>query len=151
MRIFMGTVKYPTGKAFEGQYGPRVNAVVTLSTGKEVKLWGNPDNFTLTALRRGETVQVLEDDKGKLKLLETDPAPALTPPLRPAQTPATHSLPTAPGWTVDEKQALAERVTQHAELMRFCLEMAQKRFGDLVATEESIRALATTLFIQALK
>jgi hypothetical protein len=31
---------------------------------KEIKLWGNPNDATLTSLKKGQTVQLAKDTKG---------------------------------------------------------------------------------------
>ncbi len=49
--------------------------------------------------------------------------------------------------TPDQKRAIANYVQDQADLLGFCLKMASEKFSDQVETEESIRTLATTLFI----
>lgn len=53
-------------------------------------------------------------------------------------------------WSADQKHAIAAKVEQNADLLRFCLEIAQRKFGELVAPED-LRCLATTLFLSAIK
>lgn len=54
------------------------------------------------------------------------------------------------GWTPEEKKAIASKVNQNADLLAYCLQTAQAKFGDLVGAED-IRALAITLFLQAVR
>ena len=73
LTVHTATVKFPAGKTFTTQYGDRVNAVLTLDDGEEIKLWGNPGDPNLTALKKGQQVAVVQDQKG-WKLLNTPPA-----------------------------------------------------------------------------
>ena len=57
--------------------------------------------------------------------------------------------PVEAGWTLEEKKVIAAKIEQNSDLLRFCLETSQHKFGDLVESEESLCCLATTLFIQA--
>jgi len=57
--------------------------------------------------------------------------------------------PAEAGWTLEEKKVIAAKIEQNSDLLRFCLETFQHKFGDLVESEESLRCLTTTLFIQA--
>jgi hypothetical protein len=49
--------------------------------------------------------------------------------------------------TPDQKRAIANYIQDQAKLMRYCLETARENFSEQVETEESLRTLATTLFI----
>ena len=51
------------------------------------------------------------------------------------------------GLTPDTKRAIANYVQDQADLLGFCLKMASEKFGNQIETEESLRTLATTLFI----
>ena len=139
MKILTAKVKFPP-RNITTQYGPRVNVGLTTPDGENITLWSKPEDPTLLQLSRGQEVQVCQDEKGKYKLLEQQSKASPSKP-----------LPKATEWTPDEKKALATRVSQHADLLRYCLETSRNRFGDLLEQEESIRALATTLFIQAVR
>jgi len=138
------------GKLKESTYQPgnfyRSVLFVDLSqpAGSEAaKVWKSLAESECEGLVVGATVQLVPaglDKNGKAKHnIVLDNAPIDEP------------TPTATGWTPAEKKAIAVRVEQHSDLLRFCLETAQRKFGDLVQTEESVRCLATTLFIQAQK
>ena len=49
--------------------------------------------------------------------------------------------------TPDQKRAIANYVQDQADLLGFCLKTASEKFSDQIETEESLRTLATTLFI----
>jgi hypothetical protein len=54
-------------------------------------------------------------------------------------------------WTDEEKKQIAAKIDQEADLLRYCLQTARKKFIDsgLVETEESVCSLASVLFSQA--
>jgi voltage-gated potassium channel len=54
-------------------------------------------------------------------------------------------------WDAEEKKQLAAKVDQNAELMRYCLQTARKKFVDngLVENEDSVCSLASVLFSHA--
>lgn len=143
LTVHAGVVKFPAGKVFTTQYGDRVNAVVTIQqTGEEIKLWGSPGDGTLTALKKGQQVSLAQDQKG-WKLLSVPPAEDAAPTSngngkRKEHTPL----------TVEEKRAIASYIDELGDLFGYCQKVATaKNLG----TEEEMRAIATTLFIQAVR
>lgn len=63
MNILKGRVKYTAGKVFEGQYGPSINAVITLDNSTEVRVYGKADDTKLMALKKDDAVTVIHDGK----------------------------------------------------------------------------------------
>jgi hypothetical protein len=57
LNIIQGVVKYAAGPARETKNGPRINVVITLPSGEDIKLWGDPGDAVLTPLRKGNLVQ----------------------------------------------------------------------------------------------
>jgi len=53
-------------------------------------------------------------------------------------------------WEPEDREMMAARIEHRAKVMRYCLIKAKEHCGDLV-DEEGIRAIATSLFIEALK
>ncbi len=51
----------------------------------------------------------------------------------------------------DEKRAIAAKVTENAKLMKYCLQQAREHCSEYLETSEDLRAVATTLFLQAVK
>jgi hypothetical protein len=51
LNIIQGVVKYAAGPARETKNGPRINVVITLPSGEDIKLWGDPGDAVLTPLR----------------------------------------------------------------------------------------------------
>jgi hypothetical protein len=154
LNIIQGTVKYAAGPARETKNGPRINVVVTLPDGEETKLWGDPGDPSLTPLKKGNAVQLVKNAKGTgYSLLDKSPTTPAAPPAMvsvsgysPRQQPEVFKP-----WTDEEKKQLAAKVDQNAELMKYCLQTARKKFVDsgMVEAEESVCSLASVLFSQA--
>ncbi len=53
-------------------------------------------------------------------------------------------------WSHEQKLALSAQICDHADLLRFCLEVAHEKFAGL-ADPRDFRALATTLHLQILR
>jgi phosphate starvation-inducible protein PhoH len=134
-------VKFPAGKVFPGQYGDRVNVVLTPTNGgEEIKLWGNPDS-EISQLKKGQEVQVINDGKG-FKLAAYEAAPEVV------QAPATGKE----ALTLNQaKKRIAADVEQSAKFFRFCYETAQQQMQGLIDDPSELRAIATTLFIQGMR
>jgi hypothetical protein len=63
MNILKGKVKYTAGKVFEGQYGPSINAAITLDNGTDIRVYGKPDDNKLMALKKDDAVTIIHDGK----------------------------------------------------------------------------------------
>jgi hypothetical protein len=63
MNILKGRVKYTAGKVFEGQYGPSINAAITLENGTDIRVYGKPDDEKLKALQKDDVVTIIHDGK----------------------------------------------------------------------------------------
>jgi hypothetical protein len=63
MNILKGRVKYTAGKVFEGQYGPSINAAITLENGTDIRVYGKPDDNKLMALKKDDNVTIIHDGK----------------------------------------------------------------------------------------
>ncbi|QFZ93237.2 hypothetical protein [Synechococcus elongatus] len=55
-----GIVKFTPGTPKDYGYGPRVNALVELNTGEEVRVYGNEGDPILLSLRKGQRVQLVK-------------------------------------------------------------------------------------------
>jgi hypothetical protein len=120
----------------------RINAVITLPLGEEIKLWGDPGDPALTALTKGQQVALAQNAKGGWQLVQQQ------------ETPQQHQHGTVQnqqGWEPEDREIIAAKIEHRAKVMRYCLLKAQEHCGDLVESEESIRAIATSLFIEVLK
>lgn len=146
-KLLNAIVKYPASKVFETQYGSRVNAVLTIGY-DEIKIWGEPNTpkgEQLKALKRGETVLVI-DDNGKYKLLESEPKSTTTN----GKTNSNYEP-----LTDDKKRAVASYIKDMAGLYSFCRETSIKtlteRFDEQELTPDDIRSMTATLFIATQK
>lgn len=128
-------------RTYTTKYGERLNAVFSTPAGEEVTVWSPLNYEPLTALKRGDRVQLARDHKGSHRLVENSTV------VENSQNGKTD--PTGNGWTSEQKKAIAKKVEQDADLLAYCYSTAQSRFGDL--SDESIRCLATTLFIEAIR
>ncbi len=144
LNLIYGRVKYTAGTPKQTQYGMRINVVVTLPSGEEVKLWSDPGDPALVALTKGQQVQLAQNAKGNWQLVQQQ---SQEPPPQQQQDNANGVAPT--GWTPDEKRAIASRVEERAKLMRFCLEQARKHCSEYLESSEDLRAIAIVLFSEA--
>jgi hypothetical protein len=116
-----------------------------------VKLWGDPN---LTHLKKRNAVQLVKNAKGTgYSLLDTSPTTPAVPPAPvpvPGYSPRQQTEVFKP-WTDEQKKQLTAKVDQDAELMKYCLQTARKKFVDsgMVEAEESVCSLASVLFSQA--
>lgn len=76
--MITATVKYPAREATQTSRGPRINALVTLPDGQEVKIWANEGDGLVSTWKKGQTVTVRLTKDGKWY----DPVP-------PSEAPAT--------------------------------------------------------------
>ncbi len=136
MQIKNGRIKYPAGKVFQSDWGERQNIVVEMDDGSEEKLYFAAGRQPHASLKRGQSVAILFEG-GKRRLLVNDKP----------DTPTQPSQPQYQGLTPDTKRAIANYVQDQADLLGFCLKTASEKFSEQVETEESLRTLATTLFI----
>jgi hypothetical protein len=142
LTLTYGRVKYIPGEPRQTSHGMRINAVITLPLGEEIKLWGDPGDPALTALTKGQQVALAQNAKGGWQLVQQQ------------ETPQQHQNGTVQnqqGWEPEDREIIAAKIEHRAKVMRYCLLKAQEHCGDLVESEESIRAIATSLFIEVLK
>lgn len=150
------TVKYPANEPRNTKNGPRINAVVTLADGTEEKFWGNPGDPVLTALRKGQTVEVFKDKKGKWQL-DTSSAQAQPFPSAPALAPGQGSAPGAArtaGFEVPSREVrenMLAYITFSSKLFRHCFDEAANAMQEVNLKDEDLRAVATTLYLSAVR
>jgi hypothetical protein len=171
LKILNATVKYPVGKKFPTKFGSgnRVNVVLVGENGAEYTIWSDENDVILNVLQKGQSVQLIEDDKGKYSVVET---PELARQIEQHtllhsthETEAQDRNFSAPElidkvykfkpWTPEERKIIATQVSQNADLLAHCLKTSHEKFANpaqpLVHEEESIRALAIALFAQAMR
>jgi hypothetical protein len=79
LTLTYGRVKYIPGEPRQTSHGMRINAVITLPLGEEIKLWGDPGDPALTALTKGQQVALAQNAKGELAVSTTAGNTATTP------------------------------------------------------------------------
>jgi hypothetical protein len=144
LALTYGRVKYPPQEPRQTKNGLRINAVVTLPSGEEVKLWGDPGEPALTALKKNQQVALAQNAKGNWQLVQQ---PDESQPSNGNQVVQNQHQP----WGDDEKRAIATKVTENAKLMKFCLQQAREHCSEYLETSEDLRAVATTLFLSVTK
>jgi len=133
--LIVATVRYPAGKTFDGQYGPRANVLAVLPDGSEVKVWAAPHE--LAGYRKGDPIHLVQDAKGYK-------------PVAIAQQPqrANHPAPQAtaapkPG---PDKAVIAQFIVDQAKLYSFCYQTAIKSMPS-DAPLEAIQSCASSIYI----
>jgi hypothetical protein len=137
MQLLTATLTKPA-RQVTTKYGDRTVADVRLADGSETAIWRPANDQALANLTTGQAVTVAKDHKGKVNLIDSQP---IMEPTAPTVTPAQ-------GMTSEQKKAIAQYVTEQANLFGFCLSQASTIQG--IALED-VRATATTLYIQAVK
>jgi hypothetical protein len=139
--LVQGKVKYAPGKPKQTQYGERINAVITLADGQEVKLWGNPDD-AITQLRKGESVTLSHDGKSYKFVGKS---------LQATENP-TEPSPNAERWSDDHRSHIFKELQRRAGVLACCHQEVKKRFtnpqnGELAITEESMQKYVISLYL----
>jgi hypothetical protein len=142
LNLTYGRVKYTPGEPRQTSHGMRINAVITLPSGEEIKLWGDPGDPALTALKKNQQVALAQNAKGNWQLVQQQEIP---------QQHQNGTVQNQQGWEPEDREIIAAKIEHRAKVMRYCLLKAQEHCGDLVESEESIRAIANSLFIEVLK
>jgi hypothetical protein len=124
----------------------RINCVITLPSGEEVKLWGDPGDPMLTSLTKGQQVQLAQNAKGNWQLVQQQQDESV-----PANGQNAVQIVQNQLWSDDEKRAIAAKVSENAKLMKYCLAQTREHGGEYLETSEDLRAIATTLFLEALR
>ena len=63
--MITATVKFPAREATQTTRGPRINALVTLPDGQEVRVWANENDGLVSTWQKGQTVTVKLTKDGK--------------------------------------------------------------------------------------
>lgn len=142
------------GKLKTGNYG-KYRSVLFLDQsqpqGSEAaKIWKSLSEEEAKDLTQGAIVQLVPagkdrngKDKHNILRIDANPSHAAQQAIhRPECISAT--------WSDEQKLALSAQICDHADLLRFCLEVAHKKFAGL-ADQRDFRALATTLYLQILR
>jgi len=82
MDIIQARVKYTAGKVFEGQYGESINAAFTTAEGKDVRVYGKPDDEKLKSLKKDDQVTLIYDGKSYKVAYDMKTANQVEPPVK---------------------------------------------------------------------
>jgi hypothetical protein len=148
--MITATVKYPAREATQTTRGPRINALVTLPDGQDVKIWANEGDGLVSTWKKGQTVTVRLTKDGKYY----DAVP-------PSEAPATtaQGAPQAPNARqavdiTDPEQyaALQARAMAYADLYRSIHQRlaagdAQDPLDMYTLPESDLHAAAASVFI----
>jgi hypothetical protein len=135
LQLVKGSVKYPAREPRDYGYGERINVVVTLADGEEVKLWGKPGD-PIEGLTRNQPVTLAYDGKS-YKLADTPDRSSASP--------------SSAGMTPETKKAIAAYVEDLANLYSFCFDTADRKLSDRIQDSSAIKEVATTLFLSAVR
>lgn len=144
-QLIEATVKWPAGKIFEGEWGPRQSVTLQLPDGTEEKIWFKPGMEPHSSLQKGQPVKVLvsavpgKNGKHQYTFISDNP---VSQPSSPA--PKKSAI-----LSDEDKRNVAEYIEQQSKLLKFCLTTAQKECGEICPSEEGIRSLGVSLYIAA--
>ena len=152
----------------------RINVVVTLPDGSETTFWGDPGDPLLTSLSKGQPVEVFKDKQGRYQL-DTSTVPAQPfPAAQPLPyTAAAHTYaayaaqpapkqPSAPGAATagtagfsvpprEVRQNMLDYIEFSGKMYRHCFDEAAKHMQDVNLKDETLKDVATTLFLAAMR
>lgn len=136
-------VEYVTGIK-QGDYGDYQSVLFKAQDGEKIWKSFKPNSPELDVLRKGVKVQLVPSGEKNGKVSHNVV-------LMDAQTlqPSLPAPATSTDWDEQQKRNIANYISQHANLFKFCFEQAGTVADGL--TEDSQRAIATTLFIQSAK
>lgn len=124
------------------KYGERLVCDVRLEDGTETAIWSPVGYAAIEYLERGQAVTVSRDSKGKVSIVENHLThPELTTSKVDNGTNLANQLST------NQKQEIAQYITQQRDLLAFCLEQAATI--PQAQTDESVEKLGVTLYLSA--
>lgn len=114
--MITATVKYPAREALQTSRGPRINALVTLPDGQDVKIWANENDGLVSTWKIGQTVTVKLTKDGKwYDAVPPSEAPATSSTNAPQ---ATHARQAVDITDPEQFAALQARAMAYADLYR---------------------------------
>ena len=146
--MITATVKFPAREATQTTRGPRINALVTLPDGQEVRVWANENDGLVSTWQKGQTVTVKLTKDGKYydAVAET---PATTAQGAPQ---ATQSRQAVDITDPEQASALQARAMAYADLYRAIHQRlatgdAQDPLDMYTLPESDLHAAAASVFI----
>ena len=139
MKVITATA-ISTARSVTTKYGDRQVLDAMGTNGEKYTVWRPANDPAIQAIAANQPINLAIDSKGKISLLETEPA--AIPTAKPAVINPDEGMPPA------LKTAIASYVAEQARLFGFCLKQAQGIEG---INPEDVRPTATTLYLQAVK
>jgi hypothetical protein len=147
MNILKGKVKYTAGKVFEGQYGPSINAAITLDNGTDIRVYGKPDDNKLMALKKDDVVTIIHDGKSykvAFDMLTANEIPEkVQTPVEPDKTPQIGNV----AFKTNGKLT-AEEISEKANFMSAIYCEIFQHMLEYGLEKEQAQPAAATVFIQ---
>ena len=128
--------KYPA-KAYDTQYGRRVNAVFTTPDGEDLKIWGNVGHSSLESVVKGQSYQLDFDQMGNGKVIS---------PLSNGNSPQTNGQSHSHNGH-SRSAEIKDYLGRLGKLMAYSIRVVRQDLGEEMEPELEQR-YATTLFIQ---
>jgi hypothetical protein len=146
--MITATVKFPAREATQTTRGPRINALVVLPDGQEVRVWANENDGLVSTWQKGQTVTVKLTKDGKYY-----DAVAGTPATTATSAPqATQSRQAVDITDPEQYAALQSRAMAYADLYRSIHQRlatgdAQDPLDMYTLPEGDLHAAAASVFI----
>ncbi len=146
--MITATVKFPAREATQTTRGPRINALVVLPDGQEVRVWANENDGLVSTWQKGQTVTVRLTKDGKYY-----DAVAGTPATTATSAPqATQSRQAVDITDPEQASALQARAMAYADLYRAIHQRlatgdAQDPLDMYTLPESDLHAAAASVFI----
>ena len=134
-----------TARSVTTKFGDRLVLDAIGHDGKEYTVWRPSNDTQLPKIANGERISLGVDSKGKCHLMETLADKA--------QTQVIHTEPEPTPYNAHNGRSgeIADYIQRLGKLYSFSYKTAQEAMADQQVTGEDTRAIATTLFIQAVK
>jgi hypothetical protein len=160
MKVLTATVKYPTGKLFDGKRGgQRQNIMLVTEHGEEARIWFDAGDRRYIHLRKGEVVRLLQEGE-KFTLITDDgeeqqqpPTPQATPAAL-ATTPIPPAQPKIKGLITTDEQTrtqIYQELCKRAQVLKSCHVQVSSLFtdqdGQCILDSETVQKYAVTLYI----
>lgn len=146
------TVKFAPGEPKETKNGPRINALVTLPSGEEVRIWAKPSEQPVASWQRGQNV-LLEQNGRYWNPVKN--APAQSQPATSVNQ-ATREVARFDMNTDEARNAMYQRARDMADLYKYIHERLAKGDPDDVLDlynlpEDDLQPATATIFIQLMR
>lgn len=147
------TVKFAPGEPRDTKNGPKINALVVLPSGEEVRIWGNPGEQPIASWTKGQ--QVLLEQKGQYwNIAKGQPSAPVQP--APSVNQAAREVARFDLNTDEVRNAMYQRARDMADLYKYIHErLAKGDPNDLLdlynLPKGDCQPATATIFIQLMR